>query len=223
METSERIEIGLIVLLAAAIWFAAPAMPAQIGLGKLLLWSSGLLLLQSLVRDLWLLAKARRNIREKPQTAIRCMCVESTVGMTGIVIGRDFIWRGIRAAVVDGPVAVESGCVARAGGRVSDQGLFGGNETVANSPAQKPYEYRGQVAMKWRLWNIGSAIIDRCYRGTASGVRLVKRQDSVYPTLRASCMASVKFMPTSHGACASEPKVMATPFSFAICKISGLG
>jgi hypothetical protein len=87
MQTSEKIEMGLISGVVAAVWVMAAELPGQIGVGKLLLWASGLLLLQSLVRDVLLLIKARRSARKEPQAAIRCMCVESTVGMTGIVIG----------------------------------------------------------------------------------------------------------------------------------------
>jgi uncharacterized membrane protein YfcA len=87
MQTSEKIEVGLIAIVVVGVWMMAAELPAEIGAGKLLLWASGLLLLQSLVRDVSLLVKARRSARKEPQAAIRCMCVESTVGMTGIVIG----------------------------------------------------------------------------------------------------------------------------------------
>ncbi len=59
------------------------------------LWASALLLLQSLVRDIWLLMKARRGAQKNPQTAIRCMCVESSLGIAGIVIGAILFGSGI--------------------------------------------------------------------------------------------------------------------------------
>ncbi len=65
----------------------APELRVSVGLGKLLLWASALLLLQSLLRDFWLLAKARRRRLANPPRVAQCMCVESMVGMTGVLAG----------------------------------------------------------------------------------------------------------------------------------------
>ncbi len=87
MEISELIELALIPILAAGAWLASAVLPRSIELGKLLLWASALLLLQSLLRDLWLLAKARRKPMTNPPRVAQCMCVESMIGMTGVVVG----------------------------------------------------------------------------------------------------------------------------------------
>lgn len=66
-------------------------LPDVLSLGSLLLLMSSLLLLQGLVRDLSLLARAKRmpqsTVSEGAVRAGRCMCMESTVGMTGILLG----------------------------------------------------------------------------------------------------------------------------------------
>ena len=85
--TAETIELALIPLFGVVVWLITERLPAQIGIGSLLLAASVLLLLQGLIRDLWLLFKRR----QQSQTGIRqealCMCVESTVGVTGVVAG----------------------------------------------------------------------------------------------------------------------------------------
>ena len=100
LNTGEKIELGTIALLAGCVWMIAPALPGKIGIGKLLLWASGLLLFQSLVRDVWLLIKARRTAQRNPPQVARCMCVESTVGITGIVVGAALFVSGIGKPVM---------------------------------------------------------------------------------------------------------------------------
>ena len=87
MDIAEKIELGLIATVAVGLRAAGMLLPNEITLGRLLLGASALLLFQSLVRDLWLLAKARREARSHPPRVARCMCVESTVGITGVAIG----------------------------------------------------------------------------------------------------------------------------------------
>ncbi|MES1167664.1 MAG: hypothetical protein ABUL61_00705, partial [Oleiharenicola lentus] len=47
--------------------------------------ASLLLLLQGFCRDLWLWRAARRNPSPEPPRHAACMCVESTIGFTGII------------------------------------------------------------------------------------------------------------------------------------------
>ena len=87
MTTAERIELALIPLVGVAVWLIAARLPAQIGIGSLLLAASVLLLLQGLIRDLWLLFKRRQESQTGLRQEALCMCVESTVGVTGVVAG----------------------------------------------------------------------------------------------------------------------------------------
>jgi hypothetical protein len=87
MTTAEKIEVILIPLAGAAIWLMREWLPADIGIGSLLLASSVLLLLQGLFRDLWLLFKRKQDTQSGTQQEVLCMCVESTVGVMGVVAG----------------------------------------------------------------------------------------------------------------------------------------
>jgi hypothetical protein len=97
---SEKIELALIPLLGIIFWLIAPLLPGQLNTGNLLLCMSALLLFQSLVRDLFLLAKMKREQQPAQYRAARCMCLESTVGMTGILVGAGFLGFGINMPVV---------------------------------------------------------------------------------------------------------------------------
>jgi hypothetical protein len=95
MTIGEKIELSLIPVLGIGFWVIAPELPDQLGVGRLLLAASALLLLQSLVRDLWLLTRKKRASQPGPRRAVRCMCIESTVGATGIVVGAILLGSGI--------------------------------------------------------------------------------------------------------------------------------
>lgn len=90
LDRAEVIEIMLIAALVLGYWGFGEFLPGQLTLGNILLDLSALLLLQGLVRDLWLLSVARRIQAvhaTTPQQPMRCMCVESTVGATGVALG----------------------------------------------------------------------------------------------------------------------------------------
>lgn len=98
MTTAEKIELALIPLLGICSWLIASELPNQMDIGQLLLAMSAFLLLQSLIRDLWLLAN-QRGTQPELQRKIRCMCAESTVGMTGIIVGIVLLGVGIDASL----------------------------------------------------------------------------------------------------------------------------
>ena len=90
MTTAEKIELALIPAGGGTVWLVAPGLlPGYPSVGVLLLGASGLILFQGLLRDLWLLSKARRAARleQHPRRQTRCLCVESTVGVSGVVAG----------------------------------------------------------------------------------------------------------------------------------------
>ncbi len=103
MTAAERTELALIPILGAGVWLVGPSLPGRAGVGTLLLATSGLLLFQSLIRDLWLVARNRRAEQSGPRRKARCMCVESTVGATGIIVGLVLLGSGIGRAVVMSP------------------------------------------------------------------------------------------------------------------------
>jgi len=97
---SEKIELALIPLLGIVSWLIVPLLPSQLNTGNLLLSVSALLLCQSLVRDLFLLTEIEREPQSTQYRAARCMCLESTVGMTGILVGAGVLGLGINMPVV---------------------------------------------------------------------------------------------------------------------------
>ncbi|MEN9309885.1 MAG: hypothetical protein RLY77_10 [Pseudomonadota bacterium] len=87
MTAAEKTELALIPLVGVIVWRCAEHLPARIGIGFLLLAVSVLLLFQGLIRDVWLLFKQRQQSRNGVRQTALCMCVESTVGVTGVVAG----------------------------------------------------------------------------------------------------------------------------------------
>lgn len=77
----------MITLAAALTGLVARQLPAHIDAGSLLLGSSALLLLQGLIRDLWLMAKRKQQAGVGDRRKALCMCVESTLGVTGVAAG----------------------------------------------------------------------------------------------------------------------------------------
>ena len=103
MKRAEWIELimiaaaGLANRLYASHFF--PAMPAwQIVLGL-----SALLLAQSLVRDVAILLRRQRQALPEPQKEVQCMCLQSTIGMTGVIAGLACLGVGSSANVVFRP------------------------------------------------------------------------------------------------------------------------
>ena len=99
MTIAEKTELALIPVLGTGVWLAGSSLPDRAGVGTLLLATSGLLLFQSLVRDLWLVARKRRADKSGSRRKERCMCVESTVGATGIIVGLVLLGSGIGRTV----------------------------------------------------------------------------------------------------------------------------
>ncbi len=95
MTSAEKIELALIPVLAGVVVLLADHLPPVVGLGNLFLTTSALLLFQGLIRDLWLLVKAKREPKPDAIQKIRCMCVESTLGMSGIVVGIVLLGAGL--------------------------------------------------------------------------------------------------------------------------------
>lgn len=84
---AEKVEIALIPLVGIAVCLIAAWLPNHLSIASLLLGASILLLLQGLIRDLWLISKHTRQAEAAPPHQALCMCVESSVGIAGIVAG----------------------------------------------------------------------------------------------------------------------------------------
>ena len=108
MTRAEKTELALIPVLTGLIALLADHLPSVMGLGNLFLTTSALLLFQGLIRDLWLLAKAKREPKPDTIQKIRCICVESTVGMSGIAVGIVLLGAGLDLPII---VASWNGCL----------------------------------------------------------------------------------------------------------------
>jgi hypothetical protein len=87
MTVAEKTELALIPFVDMAVWLASERLPEMVEIGSLLLAASVLLLFQGLIRDLCLLFKRSQRSESGPRQEALCMCVESTVGVTGVVAG----------------------------------------------------------------------------------------------------------------------------------------
>lgn len=84
---AEKVELGLILLAVAGVAAGAGYLPERLELGSFFAVAALALLGQGLLRDLWLLAKQRKAGSGVHQEEARCMCMESTVGLGGVLIG----------------------------------------------------------------------------------------------------------------------------------------
>ena len=100
MTTAEKVELGLIPVLGVSVWMVAPEESRRMDVGTLLLWASASLLFQSLVRDLWLLRKAKLADQTNPVRKMRCMCVESTIGVSGVIFGGVLLGTGLHHSIL---------------------------------------------------------------------------------------------------------------------------
>ena len=95
MTKPEKTELLLITLASLSCLFLGRLLPEQPGLDRLLLATSALLLFQGLLRDLWVLYQQKNKSSDCHLREENCFCVESTVGITGIIAGLVLLGIGI--------------------------------------------------------------------------------------------------------------------------------
>jgi hypothetical protein len=95
MTRAEWIEIFAIAIVAAASWPASKLFHSTMPLWQIVLGASALLLAQSLVRDVAILLRSRSSAsKNEPRKEAQCFCLESTVGLTGVIAGLALIGLG---------------------------------------------------------------------------------------------------------------------------------
>ena len=87
MKTREKVELALIPLAVIAVGLSARWLPAELGTGELLVIACLAWLVQGGIRDLWLLYLLKSHSPSTPRRRLACMCLESSVGLTGVMIG----------------------------------------------------------------------------------------------------------------------------------------
>lgn len=86
MKPREKIELGLIPVVVAGVGLAGRWLPASLGTGSLVVLACLMWLVQGGLRDLWLLYLLKSQPAPAPRR-LACMCLESSVGLTGVVVG----------------------------------------------------------------------------------------------------------------------------------------
>jgi len=100
MTRSEWIELMVIAVLAPVCWLVWPQLPTAMPLWQIVLELSAVLLAQSLVRDVTILLRNRRFAAIGHRKEAQCFCMESTAGVTGVVMGTSLAALGVSTQVV---------------------------------------------------------------------------------------------------------------------------
>lgn len=85
-------------MITAGVAWLSPRPGVTLEVGELLAGVALLVLIQGFFRDLWLLRQARRQPAATARSA-RCMCVESALGLTGVVAGIGLVGLGLTGSV----------------------------------------------------------------------------------------------------------------------------
>lgn len=112
LSAAEKVELAAVAGVPALVAWLPSSPGLVVELGELIAGAALLILVQGFFRDLWLLRQPKRRPAATPPREAQCMCVESALGMTGLVAGI-----GLVAAGVDGTVTLPRlGLAAAAGG-----------------------------------------------------------------------------------------------------------
>ncbi|MDP6356869.1 MAG: hypothetical protein QF473_17290 [Planctomycetota bacterium] len=87
MSRIERTEAILIAMCVPAVGVSAAYIPQQIRLDNFVLTLAVLLLIQTLVRDIYLIRQLKHQPKRVELEPMRCICLESVIGVTGVIIG----------------------------------------------------------------------------------------------------------------------------------------
>ena len=87
----------------AGVGLAGRGLPTQLGTGTLLVTLCLTWLVQGGLRDLWLLYVVKSAPAAAPRRRLPCMCLESSVGLTGVVVGVILALSGIGRPIALNP------------------------------------------------------------------------------------------------------------------------
>ena len=85
------------------LYFFAGRLGQQTTLDRLFLWGSSLLLLQGLIRDVYILYFSSNQVSQShagDKVKSNCMCIESTLGVLGIVIGSMLVFVNVQMTIL---------------------------------------------------------------------------------------------------------------------------
>jgi hypothetical protein len=87
MQVHHRVEVALIPVAVAAVALGARWLPTAVGSGELLAGACLAWLVQGGLRDAWLLYRMKSRPDGAPRRRLPCMCLESSAGFTGVIVG----------------------------------------------------------------------------------------------------------------------------------------
>ena len=85
----EYLELSTIIVLSVIVLQTSISenFPRDLDWGTFLLYTAGLIFLQSLVRDILILLKKKQSVNMKTRESKLCLCAESTLGLTVLILG----------------------------------------------------------------------------------------------------------------------------------------
>jgi len=96
---ADKIELSLIALAALLTFMVQPILPYRMSLGMFILVFAVCLLVQSLIRDLVKLYIIKKNRHKPEKLNVVCMCVESIVGLSVVIVGLCILFIGLPYSV----------------------------------------------------------------------------------------------------------------------------
>jgi hypothetical protein len=87
MTSAEKREVAALFLVTVVVATLSAFFPRRVALADVLLGGAAFLLVQGLVRDVGRLRAERAAARATPSPPLRCVCLESTLGIGAIVAG----------------------------------------------------------------------------------------------------------------------------------------
>jgi hypothetical protein len=103
MKTPAKIELALIPVVVAGVGIAGGKLPTSVGFGELLVIVCLGWLVQGGIRDLWFLYRLKSHPPSTSPRRMACMCLESSAGLTGIVLGVALALTGLGGRVALSP------------------------------------------------------------------------------------------------------------------------
>jgi hypothetical protein len=87
LSINEKIELGCVPVCVALGGWLTPGTGLTLEIGEAIAAAALLLLIQGFFRDLYLLWESRQPANDGQTTSARCFCVESAIGLTGVIAG----------------------------------------------------------------------------------------------------------------------------------------
>ena len=111
LSVSEKIELACIPVATGLAAWLTPRSGVTFAAGENIGGGALLILSQGFIRDLWLLRQARSRTAAASPREARCMCVESALGLTGVVAGIGLAGFGRATPVAVGAIGLAGAVV----------------------------------------------------------------------------------------------------------------